>query len=173
MDAIYQTLLGGALALAGSALGPFFQRRHERWKARREDEKFLREKAEELFDELDRVGNQAAQASVRSLQMISNASLEAIPVPDLGKIRAITTMYFPNSMITIENFEKSHSEETRKIVESLKRSVASGKNNPDEIKGLTVLMTTTYQSLASECIRKIRSEIAGTVPLLHSGKVGR
>ena len=173
MDAIYQTLLGGALALAGSSLGPFFQRRHERWKARREDEKFLREKAEELFDELDRVGQQAAQASVRSMQMISNKSLEAIPVPDLGKIRAIATMYFPTTTKILESFEKSHSDETRKIFDEIRESVDRGRADPDEIKALTVLITATYQSLASECIKKIRIEVAQTVPLLHSGKVGK
>ena len=173
MDAIFQTLLGGILALAGAMLGPFFQRRHERWKARRDDEKVLRDKAEELFDELDRVSRQAGQASVRSLQMIKDKSLEALPVPDLGKIRAIVVMYFPDAMQIIERFENSHSEATKGIFDSLRKSLESGRDNPDEITVLGVMLTTTFQSLASKYVQEMRAAIADSVPLLHLERVGK
>ena len=172
MEAIFQTLLGGILALAGAMLGPFFQRRHERWKARRDDEKVLRAKAEELFEELDRVGLQAGQASVRSLQMIKDKSLQALPVPDLGKIRAIVVMYFPDAIQIIENFENSHSTATKGIFNSLKECLESGRDNPDEIAVLGVMLTTTYHSLASKYVKEMRAAVAGSVPLLHLERVG-
>jgi hypothetical protein len=166
MDALLQTLLGGIIALAGAAIGPWLQRNHERWRAQREDEHLVREKAQELFDELDRVVRDSAKASVRAMERITNKDLEAFPVPDLGKIRAISLTYFPDLMNAISSFEIKHAALAEKIIAEARAATDKGDAGLDILKALPVLMVTSYQEVANDLVKAIRTDISQHIPTL-------
>ncbi|MGB3710434.1 MAG: hypothetical protein WA985_01970, partial [Erythrobacter sp.] len=117
MEGIVQVLVGGLLALAGALIGPHFQRKHERWRADREDRELLRDKAEELFDELDLFLSESEDASVAAVARVQDDAVETKKVPDLRKVRAIATIYFPSSLELIEKYENDFSELMQWVVD--------------------------------------------------------
>ena len=162
MEAFLQTLLGGFLALAGSAIGPFLQRKHDRWVANREDSQLIRDKAQELFDELDRITSVSGQASTRVLERLKDENLEARQVPELGRVRAISALYFPGSLPLIQTFE----DEAGKLMEEVVKLAENTAANADRMKGLPVLMTLKHQKLASKFVRSMREHVNGVLPKL-------
>lgn len=164
MDAILQTLAGGLLALAGAIIGPFFQRRHDRWVAQQQANQLLRDKAQELFDEIDRLIRDAGQASIRAIQKIKDDNAEPLPVPDLGRIRSISAIYFPSCLELIQTFEAKHSESVRTSVRMVVEE--SKKNYPasDVYKMIPVMMVTEFQTLSTDLCKEIRDRIASEVP---------
>lgn len=164
MDAILQTVVGGLLALGGVLIGPYFQRKHERWKAKREDQNILRAKAQELFDELDSIIRQSQEASLAAVARMQDAAVKAKPVPDLGRVRAIAAIYFPTSLPLIENFETQHQQVTEFIVGEAKKAVDAGGQELETLKGLPMVMTVKYQQFASKFVREMREHLATNVP---------
>ena len=109
VEALFQTLLGGLLALGGVVIGPFLQRKHEKWLLARQDEQLLREKAQELFDAIDTLVSKSQASTLSALARLKDeSSAEAIPVPDLGNIRGLSTIYFPSLLDRIAKFEEDY-----------------------------------------------------------------
>lgn len=167
MDAILQTLIGGMLALGGALIGPFFQRKHERWRAEREDRHLLRDKAQELFDELDRVIKESQAASISAVSRLKDDSVALIPVPDLGRIRAIAAIYFPSSLGLIENLEIEHVELGKEIVEHVQNAVEAGEKGLGTLKGLPVVMAARYQEFAARFVATMRTHLIENVPKIE------
>ena len=164
MEAFLQTLIGGLLALGGASVAPFFQRKHERWRANREDRHLLRQKAQELFDELDRVIMGSKAASISAFARVKDDTVESKAVPDLGRIRAIAAIYFPSSLPLIEKFEKEHAATTANIVKSVDDAVAAGDKGLGTLKALPMIMTSQYQEFASRFVNEMRLHLAEQVP---------
>lgn len=167
IDAILSTLVGGMLALVGAFVGPFFQRKHERWLARREDHAVLRAKAEELFAELAVLTAQSGQASVRTVERLRNESLDSIPLPDLNRIRSLSTVYYPKLLPHVTAFEEDRKAMFEKLLPSLR--VAGEEADPEAIKGLTVVMAIQYQQLASKLVRAFQEEMIEVAPKFEDG----
>ena len=167
MEAVLQTLIGGFLALGGALIGPFLQRRHDRWVAKRQDDQLLRDKAQELFDEIDAMVS-ASQASMLSAlaRMRDKAASETIPVPDLGRIRAISTVYFPVLFERISKFEADTGAFYKKVVEMAEGSLKTGEEGLETLKSMPFVMTGQYQTLTAELATDLRAQLRGVVPKL-------
>jgi hypothetical protein len=167
MDAILQTLVGGVLALAGAFVGPHFHRKHERWRASREDRHILREKAQELFDELDRMIKESQAASISAISRLEGGSDTHSAVPDLGRIRAIAAIYFPSSLGLIDSFEEEHRKLSSEIYDILKDALNSGEKGLGILRGLPMVVTTNYQQFASRFVSEMRSHLVDNVPKME------
>lgn len=167
ISGLLSTLLGGFLALAGVLLGPFFQRKHERWLAFRSDQALLREKAEQLFDELDRITDQSHAATMSSLKNAQDENREIIPVPDLGKIRAISTVYFPSILPLIDEYEEKRSSSAKIVLNYWKDAMKKGGISPTEMKAMQVMVVTEHGTNASELVTAVRKHLCEIVPRLQ------
>ena len=161
---VLAAIVGVVGALGGAFIGPFFQRKHERWVAKRADEQLLREKAQELFDELDRVAHAAAASTTRTLERLNKKDLEIIPFPDLGRIRAVAALYFPSTLPRIEQFETQYGEGLASIVSELRSKNDEGKADADYINGLIVVMMTQAQQIAAKFVREMRMLLTDKLP---------
>ena len=108
-------------ALGGSFVAPAFQRAHEKWRAEREDHQLLREKATELFDELDRIIRQSNQANISALASLSQDQPEIAPVPDLGRVRMLVSVYFSDLAALVQAYDDAVSQETAKLADEIAR----------------------------------------------------
>ena len=167
MNAILQTLIGGLLALGGAMIGPFFQRRHERWRAEREDRHLLRDKAQELFDELDRVIKESQAASLSAALKLKGDNVESTAVPDLGRIRAIAIIYFPSSLALIENFEAELNALAQSVVREAEGAMESGENGLKMLKALPMVMATKHQQSTARFVAQMRDHFAKNVPKME------
>ena len=162
MTAIISTLVGGLLALAGAFVGPFLQRKHDRWLAQRTDHQTLRQKAEELFVGLDALSHQSGRASVRTFERLKDGGLEAIPLPDLGCVRALATVYFPQLMPHLDQFQTEIKTLYEKIVPDLRK--AGEALDANKIKGLGIIMVIEHQQIISKPVREIHGEMLKIAP---------
>ena len=170
MDAIFQTLIGGLLALGGAMIGPFFQRRHDRWQAERQDRHLLRDKAQELFDELDRVIKESQVASMSAISQLKDSSIESKAVADLGRIRAVAAIYFPSSLTLIENFEAELNTLGQSVVETAQEAVNSGEKGLGTLKALPIVIATKHQQFAARFVAEMRMHLAKNVPKIELDK---
>lgn len=164
--AILQTLLGGVIALAGVLIGPYFQRKHERWLAKRSDDDTKRAKAESLFDDLDRISSKSRQSTVSVMNVIQNEKMSILPAPDLGRVRAVASVYFPTCQVIIDEYEDKRKEKTKKIMQYLKKQTDAGEVSASEIRSIQVVMATEHQSDTQNFIDNMRAHISEVVPRL-------
>ena len=162
IETVVSTLIGGSLALAGAFVGPFLQRKHDRWMAGRADHQTLRQKAEELFSELDALTQQSRRASVRTLERLKDEALEAVSIPDLGRVRALTTVYFPRLLPYLDQFQSDLDSLYQKIIPDL--GAAGEALDAAKIKGLGVLLVIEYQQIAGKLASEVRREMAKITP---------
>ena len=167
MEAFFQTLIGGLLALGGAMIGPFFQRKHDRWRAEREDQHLLRDKAQEFFDELDRVVKESQSATMSAVLRIKDDTVESKAVPDLGRIRAIAAIYFPTSLGLIESFETELSTLAQSVVTGAQEAVDSGERGLGTLKALPMVMATKHQQFAARFVAEMRAHLAKNVPKIE------
>lgn len=165
--AIVSTLIGGLLALAGAFIGPFLQRKHDRWMANRDDRRLLRDKAQELFDELDRVVLESRRASMSAVARLQDKTAENVPVPDLGRVRAIAAIYFPTSLELIEAYEERHSKLMMLMVEEVKNAVGNGADGLDTLRALPMITTVQFQKFTSDFVNEMRKHLADNAPKLE------
>lgn len=161
-EVVLSTLIGGFLALLGAFAGPFLQRKHDRWLAMRADHQILREKAEELFNELDSLGDQSARASIRILERLKDDNLDALPVPDLGRIRAISTVYFPKLLPCLDSYQVDLKAIHNRIIPDIGK--AGEASDARKINALGVMLVFEHQEASSKLIKDIRSEMVELAP---------
>jgi hypothetical protein len=167
MDGLWSTIAGGLLALGGAWIGPHFQRRHERWRAKREDQNVLRQKAQELFDELDRLVNESQQASLSAIARLQDKSAASKPVPDLGGVRAIAAIYFPSSLSLVDAFENENQQILKSIADQAKVAVDDGEKGLGALQALPMIMAVKYLEFAGKFVRKMREHLKNNVPQIE------
>ena len=164
--AIVSTLIGGLLALAGAFVGPFLQRKHDKWLARLTDHQTLRQKAEELFAELDAVTHISGKASLRTVERLQDGTLEAISLPDLGRVRALATVYFPKLLPHLDQFQTEINGLWKELIPDL--GAASKALDADKIKGLGVVMVLQHQQISTRLVQAVRLEMIEITPKFES-----
>lgn len=162
ITAIVSTLIGGLLALAGAFIGPFFQRKHDRWLAFRADDQMRRQKAEELFSELDALTGKSGKASIRAVERLKNAELDPIPVPDLGHVRALAIIYFPELLPHLDQFQTDIDELWKKLIPDL--GAASEALDAEKIQGLGVMMVIQHHEISTKLVKSVRREMVKVTP---------
>ena len=170
IDGIIQVLVGGLIALAGAFVGPFFQRKHERWRADRDDRAILRAKAEELFDELDRFIAKSHEASLAAFAKMQDQNVETKAVPDLGRSRAIAAIYFPTSLPLIDKFESDNVELIKLVSAQLGSALKEGEAGLASLKALPMAMAIRHQEMSSKFVLDLRKHLAENVPKLELEK---
>lgn len=160
--AIVSTLIGGLLALAGAFIGPFLQRKHDRWLARRADDQTLRQKAEELFSELDALADKSGKASIRVVERLKNEALDTIPLPDLGHVRALAIIYFPKLLPHLDQFQTDIDELWKKLIPDLGK--ASEALDAGKIQGLGMVMVIQHQQISTKLVQAVRREMVEVTP---------
>lgn len=167
IESLAPILLGGVLALAGTLIGPIFQHRHERWKADRADRSILREKAEELFDELDLLVTASQAASITVIAMAKGDDVAAKPVPDLGKARSIAAIYFPSALDIIGDYEKQNLEFMNWVVSQTEEAIKAGAQGLGTLRGLPMIVTIENQKRAVMLVNDLRAHLSANVPKLE------
>lgn len=164
MDDIIPVLVGGVVALAGALIGPFFQRRHEHWKASREDAQVLRDKAAEIFSEMDRIAMESHQASIAVIKNLIEENGVPSPLPDLGKVRMLVAVYFPSLKGLVDSYESR----VRELEKELAQEISKANQSYDvaAFKRATAIIVQKRNQQAFEFVKSIRSEITNKLPRL-------
>ncbi|KWV92763.1 hypothetical protein [Erythrobacter sp. YT30] len=157
-------IVGVLGTLGGAVIGPLFQRKHEQWKARRADEQLLRDKAQELFDELDRLTIGSHSSMISTMQRVGSEESEVQPVPDLGKIRAITTVYFPTCQGAVVRFENAVREQGIETTNQMRKMMNDGDLGANAIKAMTISLVTQHQAISRDLVVELRKELNAIVP---------
>lgn len=100
-------VLGGALTLVGQWVGPSLQRQTSKEEAARLHRQAMAEKAEQLFDEIERV-----RARARSEVLLGSAPTEGeadknyyYTTGELGRLRALIYIHFPKLRILVHSYD--------------------------------------------------------------------
>ncbi len=167
MEAILQTLIGGILALSGAFVAQYFQRKHERWVANRENERMLRDKAEELFEDLDRFFRESREATLSVVKKIIDDGVETKGVPDLGRVRAIAAIYFPTTLSLIGEFELAQINMSKFAIEQAKKAMETSDGGAAILKALPMVLTVKHQESATNFVNQMRDKLCSSVPILE------
>jgi len=170
IDGVIQVLAGGLVALAGTFVGPFFQRKHEKWRADRDDRAILRNKAEELFDELDQFVAKSQAASVAAVAKMQDDTIQAKHVPDLGRVRAIAAIYFPTALPLIDAFETENLELIKWVGTQTEAALKDGDAGISVLKSLPMVLALKHQQRGSKFVSDLRKHLADNVPKMELEK---
>jgi hypothetical protein len=154
--AILENALSGFFALAGVALLWLLQRRTRHEDLSRQRNAMLREKAEAIFQELERLTDEGAAAVARMSRFAQDPTVsDKALVVDASRLIALMRMYFPDSESIISNYEKKRKhalDAVNKIV-----SEAAKSYDHESIKGATVMMSITLHTACSEMITSVQA----------------
>jgi hypothetical protein len=167
-EVLISTLLGGLLALAGALIGPNLQRKHDRWLAKRQDEALLRDKAEELFEELDRMQQGSRRAMLSVMASVRDPSEQVQPIPELGKIRAIVCVYFESASKIVNEFERQRDSSGQIFMDYTKEQFEQKCLTEDRTKMLQLYMVSEHGKNLSAFVTKLRSHVSHIVPRVKS-----
>ena len=151
--------------LLGSFVGPFFQHKHEQWRAKREDQQLLREKAADVFDELDRIVSQSHSANIAALQNLNGEDVKTSPFPDLGRLRMLTTVYFPQTLDIVSKYENERQKLSIELGKKISEQIP--KNEPNAIKAINVVMMSKFADAATKFVREMRLALASVAPKIQ------
>ena len=160
-------VIGVLGTLGGAIAGPFLQRKHEEWKAKRADQQLLRDKAQEPFDELDRLTAQAHGASVSAAQLLNDPEAEIQAAPDLGRIRAITAVYFPECEGPVLAFENKVTASGAKTINLMHEFQQNDTLTGDSIRAITLSHVSQHHNASQELAKALRKQISLVVPRLE------
>ena len=164
IEGVIQIIVGGLIALAGACVGPFFQHKHEKWRADRDDRAILRAKAEELFDQLDQFVAKSQAASLAAMAKMQDHTVEAKQVPDLGRVRSIAAIYFPTALPLIGTFETENLDFMKWVVTQTEAALKDDAAGLDVLKGLPMIMAQKHQQQGSKFVSDLRTHLADNVP---------
>jgi hypothetical protein len=164
MKDILLVIITGLLTLGGSFLGPFFQNRQLRFNA---NLGILRDRAQDIFDEIDVVVRKSQLASVLAMQNFAGTQgdqpnkLES--VADLGRIRGLVATYYPTALPILAKFEFESDSLIQEIQTQLKLSVKDGVPDNKLLKALPAMMATSHQKIVSSLASELRNHITEKV----------
>ncbi len=162
-DSLIGVVLGSALVLLGTLVGPYFQRRHEKWRAVREDQALLRSKAQEIFNEIDFVVEKSREASIDALQRLMQLSNSnggsAKAVADLGKLRGLVAIYYPTGLDYIDAFEENSATLINNIKSKINEAIQRGEQGAAELVKLPTLMAVSHQRVVDVFADELRKHI--------------
>jgi hypothetical protein len=151
----YATILIAAISagagLGGSIIAGYLSLKAVRLSHRREDSALVRSKVEELFAELDRVQALSHILSARALKEMNaeTPSQDQFEQINLGKIRSIAGMYFPECKTAIASFDAEYAKVYKEVRELFKN------HPPDLMKKSYGLISLEFGFMAKMC-RDIR-----------------
>ncbi len=97
--------------------------------------------------------------------------VEAVPVPDLGRLRAIAAIYFPTSLTLIRSFEERQENFGKFVMDEAKKALGDGAAGLEALKALPMIVTSQSQALAMEFVREMRAHLTMNVPKLELAKL--
>lgn len=162
IEIIAPVLVGGALALLGTFVGPFFQRKHEKWKAEREDAQLIRLKADQVFLELDCIRDQATSARIASVKRLVDENEPPVALPALGKVRLIVPIYFPTAQERLDAYDDESSRMGVDLKPQLELAFKDGDNKAIE-KLSAEAIKAEYKRLIS-LVEEIKKEVLNNTP---------
>jgi hypothetical protein len=115
--------ISAGAGLAGSVVVGHFSLRGLGLAHRREDAAAIRMKAEELYGELDRLQAQGGVVSVHALvaMQTKQGSPDQFPPLDLGKMRALAGLYFPECLPPVREYDAFVMENARALRAEIKK----------------------------------------------------
>ena len=173
MEQIFIAVVAAASALVGSYLGPFMQRKQSAADATRADAALMRDKAEQIFEEIDKFLVASRNASLSAFRLLGPAELRdqtpAVPMADIGKIRALIATYYPNGLPLIEEFDAEVKRASDVVLGQIKAEQKKDGPKPDAIRGYTAMLAAdrgvTDASLAKKLRDHLVAEVRQYVPL--------
>jgi hypothetical protein len=156
-------IVAGASALGGAYLGPFMQHKERKKEADRADSAIMRDKAEEIFQEIDRFLSETyasiQNARIHSKNLIDHVQSDKqnnIQRPaNLGKLRALVATYYPSAILIIDDFDKKVQTTADEFVK-----LAETKNNNNDINLNDI---TAYHVLNATNRGKIDTDFANSL----------
>lgn len=147
------TLVGGYLILRG-------QRATREFQAIRDDRQMLRDRAQDLFDEITEVKNAALPSAISMMIHYAEANTELrkpiMPMPTIAKMKSLIAVYFPELLPMI----REHEDITRKLGE--KASAEINLNDTQKIEGW--IMANSYSN--SQRIMSLMTDIESSLLVL-------
>lgn len=160
-------MLGGLLTLGGSTAGPFFQNRQQRFDAKRQDLAILRDRAQDIFDEIDIVVRKSQLASISALQSLAdrhgNQPEVPEPVADLGRLRGLVAIYYPSALPILTQFELQNVNLLESVQKEFTSSIKNGAPDINVIKALTAAMPVNHQKIVDLLSTNLRNHITERV----------
>jgi len=88
-------------------------------------------------------------------------------VPDLGRVRALSSVYFPTCSGVISKFESNAFESSRKLLEILTKETQSENPNEQRVRLIQSSMVTQRNSEIAQLAKDLRREITSAVPRIE------
>ncbi len=143
------------------------QGKQKRDESRRLDNALMRDKAQEIFDEIDQIIDKSRTASTDAMQRIfpnpPTNEKPISPVPDLGCLRGLVAIYYPICSPIIATFEANILQPFQNLKGELFDAMNDGENGAKNIKGIHAILVTTHNQLIERLAADLRAKIAGEV----------
>jgi hypothetical protein len=155
--------LGSNFLTAAVALGaPYLSARMQRTEkaVARYDEKLaiLRDKAEEIFQQLERVNAACGDALVHAVKLLKPDQEPPAPssraAEHIGRAKALVSMYFPNGLVFFDEYEKSMALASAPVREIFDK-VEQGKLDTAAINGTHIMLAFEYQRVAGALTKNL------------------
>lgn len=172
-------LIAAVTAMAGwggSVITGGFRTRELRQSQTREDAALMRAKVDELFSEIDALQNLSSEQIVTAVGILDrrdavNAKIEKL---NLGRIRSLVTLYFPDLAAIVAVYDKDCNELIRKLRADLQNE---GMDKMTAMYGHVVQVAQVTSNLCNELrilLTEKTSEIGATIRnATWSGRPGR
>lgn len=160
-------IVAGASALGGAYLGPFMQRNERQKEIDRADSAIIRDKAEEVFQELDRFLNDSRAASSGAMQWFQSDTYDPpndLKRPaDLERLQALIATYFPNAIPILDVFDDEVQSLANEFSKQMKIEMSKGGPSPDALKGYNAFFASSRATVDANMVKNLRQFMIGHV----------
>jgi len=123
---VLNTLAAGGFGLAGTYLVPRGQREARSHETRRANAAIMRDKAEQIFNEISILErNMGAQFLAATRSIAAGEDEDQAQLPDFYAIRSLAAVYYPNLLSVLDTLEAPMQERMQRITEALKLAAES------------------------------------------------
>jgi len=135
-----------------------------KWQAKREDAALYREKASEVFEEVDHILNQSHRALISSLSgWASEAEDKPERIAELGKLRSLVATYFPDCLKLLDNFDAKSGEIFDRMGTAVTGAGKGKLPEADAIRAIRALAVGEHQRLVIKFAKELRIAMTNEV----------
>ena len=163
---VLNTIAAGGFGLAGTYLVPRSQREARRHEERRANAAIMRDKAEQIFEEISRLERAiGAQFLVATRVAAGMAEDDDAPLADFDKIRSLAAVYYPSLLSALNELEAPMQERLQRVTEALK-TAAGHKSLEEQSRALSLVtfqVTLDQWKNVGDASRRLRMQLTEDV----------
>jgi len=163
---VLNTLAAGGFGLAGTYLVPRGQREARRHEERRANAAIMRDKAEQIFEEVAKLEHEIGlqfQAATRAA--VTGEDDGAGELAGFDRIRALSAVYYPGLLGVLDTLEAPMQERLKRSTEALKAAAESKSPEAQEaaLRVVTFKITLDQWQNVNAASRKLRAKLVEDV----------